>query len=262
MKRYYKALVISIFLVSKLQAYANAGPIDREYYELRIYHMKDSMQVQMVDRYLELALLPALHKAGIAKVGVFKAITNDTAADKLLYILIPVKSPDQLIKLKEKLSSDATYQAAGKEYLEASYQQPPYTRIESLLLYAFPLAPKMQTPQLKSTPEERIYELRSYESATEKIGRNKVQMFNEGGEITLFKRLGFNAVFYAEAITGDVLPNLMYMTCFENKADRDAHWKTFGADPEWKKISSMPEYQHNVSHIDIIFLRPTAYSDI
>jgi hypothetical protein len=51
------------------------------------------------------------------------------------------------------------------------------------------------------------------------------------------------------------------MTSFENKAARDAHWKAFGADPEWKKLSSMPEYKNNVSHIDITFLRATAYSD-
>ena len=32
------------------------------------------------------------------------------------------------------------------------------------------------------------------------------------------------------------MPNLMYMTSFENKAARDEHWKTFGSDPEWKKL--------------------------
>jgi hypothetical protein len=86
-------------------------------------------------------------------------------------------------------------------------------------------------------------------------------MFNEGGEVTLFKRLNFNAVFYAEVLAGDRTPNLMYMTTFENRAERDAHWKAFVDDPEWKKLSSMPEYQKNVSKIDIFFIRPTVYSD-
>jgi hypothetical protein len=86
-------------------------------------------------------------------------------------------------------------------------------------------------------------------------------MFNEGGEVVLFKRLGFNAIFYADVISGSRMPNLMYMTSFEDKASRDAHWKTFVDDPEWKKLSSMPQYQKNVSKADIIFLRPTAYSD-
>jgi hypothetical protein len=57
------------------------------------------------------------------------------------------------------------------------------------------------------------------------------------------------------------MPNLMYMTTFKNQASRDAHWKTFVDDPEWKKLSSMPEYKNNVSKIDIFFLRPASYSD-
>jgi NIPSNAP len=114
---------------------------------------------------------------------------------------------------------------------------------------------------LKADKNERVYELRSYESATEKLFRNKVKMFNEGGEIAIFKKLNFNAIFYSEVIAGNKMPNLMYMTSFENMADRDAHWKNFGSDPDWKALSSLPEYRNNVSHIDIMFLRPAAYSD-
>ena len=87
-------------------------------------------------------------------------------------------------------------------------------------------------------------------------------MFNQGGEIELFKKLGFNAVFYASVLAGAHMPNLMYMTSFENKAARDQHWKTFGDDPFWKHLSAQPEYQHNVSHIDIVFLHPTEFSDL
>src|SRR5206468_991425 len=100
----------------------------------------------------------------------------------------------------------------GKEYLSAVHTTPAYTRMETILLQAFPLAPKMKLPQLQSSGKDRIYELRSYESATESLNRNKVEMFNKGGEINLFKRLGFNAVFYSEVLAGSKMPNLMYMT--------------------------------------------------
>ena len=116
-------------------------------------------------------------------------------------------------------------------------------------------------PNLKAPKNERVYELRSYESASEKIFANKVQMFNEGGEIIIFKRINANAVFYSEVIAGSHMPNLMYMTCYENKADRDAHWKVFSADAAWKTLSAKPEYQHNVAHIDITFLQPMDCSD-
>jgi hypothetical protein len=86
-------------------------------------------------------------------------------------------------------------------------------------------------------------------------------MFNEGGEVDLFKRLNFNAIFYAEVIAGPNMPNLIYMTSFENMADRDAHWKTFGADPQWKKLSTDSFYQHNVSRADITLMKAAGYSD-
>jgi hypothetical protein len=87
-------------------------------------------------------------------------------------------------------------------------------------------------------------------------------MFNEGGEVPLFKRLGFNAVFYADVISGSHMPNLMYMTSFENRAAREEHWKSFSADPEWKKLVALPEYQHNVSKAEVILCHAADYSDL
>lgn len=87
-------------------------------------------------------------------------------------------------------------------------------------------------------------------------------MFNDGGEVNLFNQLKFNAVFYAEVLAGAHMPNLMYMTSFDNRAARDEHWKTFGADPEWKNLSAMPEYKNTVSKSDVILLHPAAYSEL
>ena len=86
-------------------------------------------------------------------------------------------------------------------------------------------------------------------------------MFNAGGEIKLFERLGFNAVFYGEVISGAKMPNLMYMTTFADQQSRDAHWKSFVDSPEWKGLIAMEKYKNNISHIDITFLYPTDYSD-
>ena len=251
-------LLCFLFLCSFLYARKNNS---REYYQITVYHFKDAEQEKIIDRYLQKALLPALHKITIGKIGVFKALSNDTAADKLLYVFIPIKSLDEISKINDKLNADATYQTAGSEYMGAAYNAAPYARMETILLYAFPLAPTMNLPQLHAANKDRVYELRSYESATQKLHLNKVRMFNQGGEIDLFKRLNFNAIFYAQVIAGSKMPNLMYMTSFENMQEREAHWKAFGDDPTWKKLSAMPEYQNNVSHIDIFFLHPADYSD-
>ena len=233
----------------------------KTYYQLTVYHYATSDQEQVLDTYLQEALLPALHRQQIKQVGVFKAISNDTSTMKKLYVLISFNSLEAVTAVPSKLKNDKEYQTKGDAYINAAYDAAPYTRMETILLQAFSLAPAMELPQLKSPKKERVYELRSYESATEKIFQNKVHMFNEGDEIGLFKRLNFNAIFYAEVVAGSKMPNLMYMTSFENMADRDAHWKSFGSDPHWKKLSAMPEYKNNVSHIDIMFLRPTDYSD-
>jgi NIPSNAP len=264
MKNYvllFRMSIAVILIHSVMSVYATPGP-GRQYYKLSVYHFKDNAQEKTLDHYFSDALLPALHRMKISSVGVFKSIANDTASDKLMYVLIPLSTSADVQKLNDNLEKDKTYQDAGSEFINAVYSAPPYNRIETIILYAFPLAPEMKQPQLKSAKNERVYELRSYESATEKLFRNKVKMFNDGDEVGLFRRLGFNAVFYAEVIAGSEMPNLMYMTTFESMEEREKHWKAFSDDAQWKKLIAMPQYQNNVQHAETIFLRPAEYSDI
>jgi len=233
----------------------------REFYQLSLYHFQTADQEIVLDNYFRDALLPALHRMKIKNVGVFKSWANDTVADKQIYVFIPFQSLGVIARIPADLKNDAGYVSAASPYVNAAYNHPPFTRTETMLLQAFPMAGQMQLPALRAPRKERVYELRSYESPTQERFESKVQMFNEGGEIGLFRRLNFNSIFYSEVIAGSKMPNLMYMTSFENKADRDEHWKNFGNDPYWKKLSGMPEYQNNVSHIDITFLYPTDYSD-
>jgi hypothetical protein len=86
-------------------------------------------------------------------------------------------------------------------------------------------------------------------------------MFNEAGEIKLFMQLDFNAVFYAEVVSGSTMPNLMYLTTFADMPTHDKRWETFRAHPEWKTMSALPEYQNTVSRSVKLLLHPTDYSD-
>jgi hypothetical protein len=122
--------------------------------------------------------------------------------------------------------------------------------------------PEFGVPNHSTPPSERIYELRSYEGPTEQYYRKKVEMFNEGGEIDLFKRLDFQAVFYGEVISGNTMSNLMYMTTFSDMKSHDEHWNTFRNHPEWKTMSALEKYKNTVSHSVIQLLNPTEYSDI
>lgn len=254
-----KSLFLSFLLLLTIVCFAKDAP--REFYELRLYRFKTTEQQTRTENYLEKALLPALHRIGIKKVGVFKPVETDSTFGKKLYVLIPFKSMSELEGLSAKLAKDKLYATEGTDYIDAKFDNPPYDRIEKTILKAFSGMPQSAVPNLKASVNERVYELRSYESHTEKIHQNKVEMFNKGDEVGLFKRLGFNAVFYGEVVSGARMPNLMYMTTFENQAARDEHWKAFSADSQWKTLSAMPEYQKNVSKNVQMFLRPTAYSD-
>lgn len=231
------------------------------FYEIRIYRLADVADETRVDTYLQKALVPALHRIGVKNVGVFKPVKEDTIFNKRMYVLIPYKSLNEFEKITTALQKDAQYLADGSDYINASHTDAPYLRMETILLKSFRFMPEPAVPVLKSPKQERVYELRSYEGATEKLYQSKVHMFNEGGEITLFKRLNFNAVFYGEVLSGSSMPNLMYMTSFESKADRDAHWKAFGEAPEWKAMVVLPQYQNTVSKNTQFLLNPTSYSD-
>ncbi|GAA4089700.1 hypothetical protein GCM10022392_08840 [Mucilaginibacter panaciglaebae] len=230
------------------------------YYQIKIYHFKTQAQESRLDAYFQNAYIPALHKAGVKNIGIFKVLKQDSL-DKKLYVFVPYKTWDALETTDQKLLSDKTYLQSGKDYLEAPANDAAYTRIETIVLRAFPGAPEPNVPNLTAKKSDRIYELRSYESATEKYNASKVKMFNVGGEIGIFKGYNFNAIFYAEVIAGSHMPNLMYMTTFNGLQDNKDKWKKFFDDERFKALGKMPEYQKNVSKAESLFLYPTDYSD-
>ncbi len=246
-------MLIVTSLFSKL--YAN------DVYEITVYHFTTAQQEITLDTYLQTAYLPALHRQNKKYIGVFKPIANDTSTDKIIYVIIPFKSLSEIQSLQKILMKDSGYTHAGKDYITAPYQTPPYTRMEEIILTAFESSPQMQLPHLTSDKKDHIYELRSYESPTESYHVNKVKMFNAGGEIKIFSKINANAIFYGDVIAGSHMPNLMYLTSFESMADRDAHWKSFSDDADTKKIFAMDEYKNNVSKADIILMHATSYSD-
>jgi len=230
----------------------------RDFYELRVYTVRDFDHQKLVEDYFRDAFIPALTRHGGGRVGVFTELKP--VGQTKIFVLIPYNSLDDIIALQEKLAGDPLYLQEADAYLNAPAADPAYDRIESSLLRAFAHAPKMQVPEKKP----RIFELRRYEHASEGAGKKKLEMFNDAGEIDIFKRLGFNPVFFGETLIGPLRPNLTYMITFDDMAAHDAHWKTFGSDPEWKKISSIPDYADAklVSRITSTILTPADCSQI
>lgn len=250
---------ITLLLVLFLSSFSVCS--GSEFYQVKIYTLKSEEQEVRMDNYLENALLPALHETGIEKVGVFKSIEGKNDSKKLMVVFIPLKSVSQFNEINNMLSQNKRYLSAGKDYIDAPFDHAPYERFENILLKAFSGYPNYRVPEFDSKKSDRVYELRSYESATEKIHKQKVKMFNSG-EIGIFVELGFQPVFFGEVISGSHMPNLMYLTCHENEKAQAENWEAFGKHPKWQEMKAMDEYQNTVSHIDRFLLYPAAYSDI
>lgn len=230
---------------------------NREFYELRVYTFTNATQQKIVEDYFQNSFIPALNRLGSMNVGVFTELNTDRQTR--LFALIPYMSIKDFVKQESKLAMDSVYMQQGAAYLNAPLPTPDYDRIESSLLQAFINMPRLELPG--ASP--RIFELRQYQSPTEGAGKKKIEMFNKGGEISIFKRLGFKPVFYSETIIGAARPNLTYMVTFDNMEAHGRLWKAFGSDPEWIKLKTMPEYPDAlVSKITSTMLIPTAYSQI
>lgn len=237
------------------------GTVGRQFYELRLYHLRRGPQQEMFDRFFRDAAIPALNRAGIAQVGVFSVMVGPESPT--MYVLLVHPSLDSVTTMRTRLDDDGEFQKAGAEFLNAPASSPAYVRVESSLMMAFEGMPKLEAPSFPGGGASRIFELRTYESHSRKAHLKKVEMFNRW-EMAIFRRTGLPPVFFGQTLIGTRLPNLTYMLGFENSQQRDKGWSTFGADPEWKKLRSTPGYTDAeiVCAISNPLLRPMAYSQI
>jgi hypothetical protein len=233
-----------------------------EFYELRVYSLKDAVQQKPVEDYLGSALVPAYNRQGVKTVGVFSEIPlpNTAPPPPALYTLAIYQSLDQFATVSAKLFADSEFQKAGAAYLGVPATDPAFVRIESSLMVAIDGMKKLEAPEKK---KGRLFNLRIYESHSEKAGKKKIEMFNQG-ELEIFRRVGLKPVFFGETIAGGKMPNLTYLLTFENEAGRTAAWDKFRADPEWLKLKAIPEYMDKniVSKITNKLLVPTAASQL
>jgi hypothetical protein len=249
-----------LLLSAPIFSYASTTA-EQMYYELKIYRLKDPGKAAVFDKYLKDAFIPAMHRAGIPTIGVFKPIETDTAFGKMIYVFIPYKTVDQYVKVLGVLESDQVYLQDGKDFLDAPFNDPPFTRYESVFMKAFSFMPQFRMPSYSTPPGERIYELRSYESWTEAKATKKIQMFNEGGEIAIFEKIGANAVFYGQVLFGSQKPRLMYMTTYADMNSQKEHWAAFGSHPDWIALKAKEEYKNTVIKPKPYLLHPADYSD-
>jgi hypothetical protein len=231
----------------------------RQFIELRRYHLLPGAKQRAFSAFVGDVAVPAMNRAGISRVGAFTVVYGENAPSLLLVLTHP--SLESVATLRERLAGDSAYTRAGAAVLDASLGDPAFVRAESSVLRAFEAMPAAEPSAAAGTNAPRIYELRTYESHSDKAALNKLAMFN-AGEIPIFRRTGLTPVFFGETVVGTKMPSLTYMLTFKDMPARDAAWAAFSQDPDWKTLSGDPQYKENVSAISDIILRPTAYSQI
>jgi hypothetical protein len=250
----------SLGAVGKTQA--ADGPA-QEFYELRTYRVANAEKQAVVSDYLKNALVPALNRMGVERVGVFTVMADEQAEeqDLSIYVLIAYPTLEMFAAVNPTLAACEEYQQAAAALHALEKKDPGYTRIESRLMKAFAGMPVMELPKETLEMTERMFELRIYESHDDLKARLKVAMFNDG-EIDIMRDTEMDPVFYGETLIGQDVPNLIYMLSSSDMPSHQAHWQAFIKHPEWNRIKVLPKYKDTVSKITKIYLVPTDYSQI
>lgn len=251
-------------------AAAPANTAKREYYELRAYKLKSPAWLAEFDAYCAKALLPALARRGIERVGVFTEIEVDKAAgtakpkaDTPVWMLIPYTSLEAYAEVSADINTDPAVLQAGGKYLHTPKADMAFDRFDSWLYRAFKTMPVMELPDFaKNRVPTRVYEMRDYESHSELAALNKIAMFDEG-EMDIMRTLGMSPTWFGQGISGPNLPHLRYFTGAATLAQHLDNWKKFGPDPRWQKMKVDPKWTDNTTRTaPARFLVPTAASKI
>jgi hypothetical protein len=239
-------------------AAAQPGPAARQLYEMRRYRIRVGYMRDTTRAYLKDALLPALGRLGLGPVGMFDVTTGEPPT---AVVLIPHASADSAVTVGRRLAADTAYVKAADPFVNAAADRPAFERVESSLLLAFAGMPQLQAPDT-STP--RIFELRRYEAPSEAASLKKIEMFDTGGELAIFRKVGFRPVFFGQTIYGVRLPQFEYMLTYANMAERETQWTAFRNDPDWKVLSQKEEYKDAaiMSGATATYLAPQPWSQL
>ncbi len=227
----------------------------REYYELRVLKFNTKAAQERYATFLKDALFPAVRRLRLGSAGGFTVAGKPE--DLTVYLLLSYPNLAAVATTERRLLEDAEFRKAGAPVLEAPATDPPFAHAESSLMLAFKSWPQLKLPKEAAAGQQRVFELRIYESHSRKANAKKIEMF-DSGEAALFAKHGFQPVFFGQTLFGPQVPNLTYMLTYPNVEARGDFWKAWGADPEKARLFANPEYADKliVSKIHQTFLKP------
>jgi len=219
-----------------------------QYFEWIRYHLHLGNRQRFVADYYRDVAIPALNKAGINNIGVFNVKHGEN--NPTLHVIIPHPSLESVVTLNNRLLDDKEFVQAGARFLSPPMNEMAFVSMEKTIMRAFDYLPEVQVPTQKQANRSRIFQVRTYEAPSLTAAKRKIHMFNEGGEIAIFKKTGLQPVLFGEVIAGDRMPALVYILAFDDLDDMTQKWAVFGSDPDWKALSANTFYNETVSRIN------------
>ena len=118
------------------------------------------------------------------------------------------------------------------------------------------LMPQAQAEQM------RVFEMRTYTSHPGRLDALH-KRFREHTN-SIFVKHGMSLIGYWTPADGPESENtLVYILAYPSRAAREASWKAFREDPDWKKAQAESEADGKiVLKVESVFLNPTDYSPI
>ena len=145
--------VAAVSPLPKLDTLAQSAT--RQYIELRRYHLLPGMKQRAFSAFMGDVAIPAMNRAGVARVGAFTVVYGENEPSLLL--VLAHQTLDSVVSLRERLASDDAYARAGAAILDAPLSDPPFVRVDSSLLRTFDAMPALEPSAAAGTATPRIF---------------------------------------------------------------------------------------------------------
>ena len=110
---------------------------------------------------------------------------------------------------------------------------------------------------------DRVFEMRTYVCKPGMLEALKTRFRDH--TIRIFKNHGMESIGYWVPQNEGKDTTLIYIIAHKSREQAAQNWKEFGADPEWKKVSSESEVKAGgkiVDHVISVYMDPTDFSQI
>ena len=94
----------------------------REFYELRLYHLRRGPKQKLFDDFFRDAAIPAMNRIGLGPIGVFNVMTGPDSPT--MYVLIPHKSLESFATATDRVRRTPNTRRPGADFINAPASRP------------------------------------------------------------------------------------------------------------------------------------------